>query len=157
MRLVRIIAKIVVIALAFVGAVSLVPYTAPKGAAKAPFGGDVSVHFIPSPDASMKAALVYYTGGGAISPYCSIVVSVLPDTGSETDAQDKKFTVFTGECAGFAVRNGAVLNSPIIEWVSNTTLRITSSINATMLTPVTVTMKKRDASGRVTLQYEAHE
>jgi len=161
MGLVWIVGKIVVIALALVGAVSLVPYLvlylAPKGATKAAFGGDVSVHFIPSPNASMKAALVYYTGGGAISPYCSIVVSILPDTGSETEAQDKKFIVFTGGCEGFTVRNGVMLNSPIVEWRSNTELKITSSINSTMLMPATVTMKKRDASGRVTVQYEAHE
>jgi hypothetical protein len=156
MRLVRIIGKILVIAFALVGAISLVLYLVPK-AAKPPFGGDVHVRFFPSPDASMKAALVSYFGGGGISPYCWTVVSILPDIGSETDAQDKKFTVFTGGCDGFAVRNGAILNSPIVEWLSNTALKITSSINATMLTPATVTMKKRDASGRVTIQYEAHE
>lgn len=155
MKLVVIVGKLVVIALALIGAFSLLVLAKKNEAA--PYGGDAHVRFFLSPDSSMKAALVTYAGGGAISPYCWSQVSVVPSSGSEAEAQDKKFAVFTGGCDGFSVRDGRVEPSPRVEWLSNSELKVTSSINSTLLTPATVTMKKRDASGRVTIRYEAHE
>jgi hypothetical protein len=119
---------------------------------------DAIVRFFPAPDGSMKAAIIFYVGRrGAISPSCDSAVSIVPSSASENDAKDEKFAVFTGGCDPFAVRDKVALSSPLVEWLSNANLKITSSINATIITPASVTMKKRDASNQIVVQFEAHE
>jgi hypothetical protein len=145
--------------LAIVGGLAVVWHLVPWAVRSSSVGQNRPEHigFRDSPDGKLKAAIVTYAGGGAISPYCYQSISVVPAETPDQEAVDSRFEVYSGPCDSFALKEGTMAASPLVEWISDSMLRITISINSTALHPSTVRVKKRDSSGRVTVQFAAHQ
>jgi len=115
-----------------------------------PLGDDHHVNLKSSPSGLMKAALISRFGGGAISPYCTEAIAVAPSTATETMIMTEKFEIFSSnECDTFSDYSP----SPVVEWVSDTKLKVSFSINRTAAFMRTVRLKKQDASGRVSIEF----
>jgi hypothetical protein len=114
---------------------------------------DKSVSAVASPDEKYKAVKVTMAGGGA-SSYCfdsiSIVLASYPDSFAE---RDKAYEIYSAPCDAFANHEP----SPKIEWLSNSALQITVSINSTGFSARTLTLKKLDVTKTVRVTFVAHE
>jgi len=63
-----------------------------------------------------------------------------------------KFNVYSStDCDTFADQSP----SPVVEWISDTTLKISFSINGTSASMRTVLLRKQDASGQVGVEFIA--
>jgi hypothetical protein len=150
------IGRILLWILATVGAVVIGLYLIAAGLVTAIPGGksDRYVSVVLSPNRKFKAAQITYAGGGAISPYCENTVLVVPASIPDDVAErEKRYEVFSAECDTFADHS----RSPKVEWISDSSLKITFSINSTALTGHKVSLKKIDTSGSVGLNFVAHE
>lgn len=116
-------------------------------------GDDYYINLYPSPSGHMKAALVTRSGGGAISPYCTETLTVVPSSASEIEMAAEKFEVYSTDCDTFADHSA----SPTVEWISNEMLRISFSINGTAVSMRTVQLKKQDLSGRILIEFTARQ
>lgn len=118
-----------------------------------PSADDHYIGLVPSPSGHMKAAHITRSGGGGISPYCSESIAVVPTTAAEAEILREELEVYSSDdCDSFADHR----LSPIIEWLSETRLRITFSTRRTAATMKSIKLKKQDASGRVAIEFVAH-
>ena len=156
MRLpVRGIAAAFIVLLAIIGGFTVVAYFAPQQYLAPPAPDHVK--YVGSPDGKLKAAVLTFAGGGALSPCCYRKVLIVPVAATDQEVADSRFEVYSGPCDGFAPRNDIIEPSPRLDWLSDTALRITISINATAVQPTKVDMKKQDASGKVRIEFLAHD
>src|SRR3954463_257090 len=119
MDLLRAFGKFVLFVLAFAGLIALAYLFSFGPRASQAYGApDFSKSFV-APDGRMRAMLLNYNGGGAISPYCYDVVSVLPASAPDAQAGHERFEVFSGECDSFELNEAirTIEKSPIIEWL----------------------------------------
>jgi hypothetical protein len=154
-RIVRITGTTFILLLAIIGGITVVIWFVPKNppTPRAPDG----IRFSPSPDAKFKAALLTFAGGGALSPYCYEKVSIVPAAATDHDAAEDRFEVYSGPCDSFSSTNNIIEQSPKLEWLSDTELRITISINSTAMGLRAVRLKKQDASRKVRVAFLAHD
>jgi hypothetical protein len=115
-----------------------------------PLGDDHYVNIESSPSGYMKAALISRSGGGAISPYCTEAIAVALSAATEKEIMTQEFEIYSSnECDTFSDHSP----SPVVEWVSDTKLKVSFSINKTAASMKTVQLKKRDASGQVSIDF----
>jgi hypothetical protein len=155
MRIVRIIGATLIIMLAVIGGITVIVWLLPRNH-PAPPAPD-HIRFFASPGEKFKATVLTFAGGGALSPYCYEKVSIVPAAATDRDTAESRFEIYSGPCDGFAPRNDVIEQSPKLNWLSDTELRITISINQTAITPVEVRLKKQDASGKVRVEFAAHD
>jgi hypothetical protein len=155
LRIIRSIAAASIMLLAIIGGFTVVAYFAPQRYVAAPTPDHIK--FVGSPDGKLKAAVLTFAGGGALSPFCYEKVAIIPASATDHEVTDNRFEVYSGPCHGFAPRNDIIEPSPRLDWLSDTALRITISINATAVQPIKVDMKKQDASGKVRIEFLAHD
>ena len=107
------------------------------------------------PHGQFKAVQLTYASGSALTggAICVNKVSVLPTSADAAQATSARFNIFVANCASFADHSP----SPKIEWLSDSSLRITAAINDTVLSLAPLTVRSLDASGTIRLQLEAHE
>jgi hypothetical protein len=110
-------------------------------------GPPQSLTYILSPDGRLKAVTALEAGGGGIPPYCIKSISVVSAGASDQDAAQEQFLVFAGDCD----------SRPVVEWLSNTGLRITFSLNHRAANPNRFSLKGRDMSGMVTVAFVVTE
>lgn len=114
---------------------------------------DPYVKLYPSPMGGLTAALVNYSGGGALSPYCyeSIVVfNSIVDI--QTVIKDKRYEVYSAACSSFS--NGDI--SPKITWVLDGKVRVEFALDGLDSGRRDVVMKGTDSTGGVHLEFYAH-
>jgi len=155
LRVIRSIAAAFIVLLAIIGAFTVIAYFEPQRYVAPPTPDYIK--FVGSPDGKLKAAVLTFAGGGALSPFCHEKVSIIPASATDHDVTDSRFEVYSGPCDGFAPKNNIVDQSPKLEWLSDTALRITISINATAAQPRKVELKKQDASGKAKIEFLAHD
>jgi hypothetical protein len=97
--------------------------------------------------------LNYVHGSPLGGTTCVDKLAILPISTDAIQATDPRFWVFDADCASFADHS----SSPAIEWLSDSDLKITASINATAQATKPLNVRKSDASGKVRIQFEAHE
>jgi hypothetical protein len=83
-----------------------------------------------SPDGKYAAVVFSESGGGAISPYCIDVVSIVPASLTRAQAYARHFRVYEGACHSlgfFYPVQGlpTLLNAPLLKWSSSHELEIT--------------------------------
>ena len=145
------IVRLTVVPLALVGLAKVVVFALPfvSGA-----GAPDYVSYLPSPDGSMKVATSTWEGGGAISPYCNVRVTVVPADATPAAASAEAMTVFEGECGTFGVENGVAENSPNAVWQDARTLKVFVSIADTVPAAASIKLRRQDASGRVAVTFD---
>jgi hypothetical protein len=107
------------------------------------------------PQGKFKVVQLTYASGSALTGGLSCVdkVSVLPTSLDSAQATEARFQVFVADCASFADHSP----SPKIEWLTDSSIKITASIDSTALVVTPVNMRKSDVSGTVRIQFEAYE
>lgn len=111
------------------------------------------INFYPSPSGSVKAALIIRDGGGAISPHCSETIIISPATASDEEILMEELEVYSSsDCSTFSDHTP----SPVIEWLSDTKLKIAFSLNGTAASMKSVKLRKQDASGHVAIEFSAY-
>ena len=115
---------------------------------------DKSVTAVASPDGKYKAVRVSLAGGGA-APFCfdtiSVFLSVYPDNFAERES--KYYEVYGALCAAPAKRAGL----PTIEWLSNSSVRITYAPDMAAADAKTPRLKTIDASKFVHVTFVARD
>jgi hypothetical protein len=155
LRIVRIIGTTLVVLLAIIGGIAVIIWFMPKNHPATP--PPEHIRFFPSPDAKFKAAVLMFAGGGALSPYCYEKVSIVPAAAPDRDAAESRFEVYSGPCDSFSSRDNIIEQSPMFEWLSNTELRMTISINSTAMAPRALWLRKQDASGKIRIEFVVHD
>jgi hypothetical protein len=120
------------------------------------------VQWRPAPPSSIRETargqfklvhLIYVDGGPLGGTTCVDKVAILPIAADTASATNPRYWVFVADCDTFADHS----SSPALEWLSDDLLRITASINATAQATKPLNVRKSDASGKVRIQFEAHE
>jgi hypothetical protein len=150
LRQVWLIATFIVAVLGFAAAIALGIWASRSGRPNLPDYIEVR----DSPGKSFKAALLNWSGGGGISPYCNSSVAVAPLEASQEDLSRVEFVVFEDEDCDNFISNE---NSPKIEWVSDSDLRIVFSIKRAEISLRSVRLRRLDASRKVAIQFEIRE
>jgi hypothetical protein len=113
------------------------------------------VREVRSPNEEYRAVIQTWAGGGGLSPYCHQAILVVPAGINLANVHDtQSYEVYSGsECDSFADHSP----SPEITWDGDHTLKVRISINRTAMTGQTVRLRKRDASGAVSIKFSADE
>ena len=147
--------RICVVLLALIGAYHVVLWLVPMAFRKSTGAEAPYLREVRSPKDEYRAVLQTWAGGGGLSPYCNQSVLVVPTGVNLSDLSDKKrYEVYSSnDCDSFADHSP----SPEIVWEDPRTLKIRVSINRTAMNEQTVRLRKRDASGSVTVKFVAEE
>jgi len=151
----RFLRRMCVILLALIGAYHVVLWLVPMAFRKSTVAESPYAREVRSPKDEYRAVLQTWAGGGGLSPYCSQAILVVPPGINLAGLPEKKrYEVYSStECDSFANHSP----SPEIIWEDARTLQIRVSINHAALTEQTVRLRKRDASGSVTVKFAADE
>lgn len=142
-------------ALVLIGAFQVVSWLAHIAFRHAAVADVPDVREVRSPNDEFRAVVQTWTGGGGLSPYCQESILVVPVGTNLTNVHDtKSYEVYSSsECGSFADHSP----SPEITWDGDRTLKIRVSIDRTAMTEQTVRLRKRDASGAVSIKFLAEE
>lgn len=108
-----------------------------------------------SPNDEYRAVIQTWAGGGALSPYCYEAILIVPARVNLANMHDaQSYEVYSGsECDSFADHS----SSPEITWDGDRTLKVRISINRTAMSEHTVRLRKRAASGAVSIKFAMDE
>lgn len=113
-----------------------------------------SIRSLTSPNGDYRADLLTWAGGGGLSPYCYETLLVTPVTVSVQQAESQpRYEVYSGGCGDFSDHS----SSPKVSWITNNKIHVSISINETSKFPMTVKLKKTDATDTVQVVFDAEE
>lgn len=137
--------------LAITGAAHIVSTAASLGVSRWSTANVTSVREVRSPDGQYRAVLHQSEGGGAFSPFCTQAVLIVPSGENLTASKRlKDYEVYsTDACDSFADHAA----SPDFLWIDSRDLRIRFSINHASGAERNLRLRKRDASGAVTVHF----
>jgi len=107
-----------------------------------------------SPDKRYKAVLSGMAGG-ALSPYCIEHIAIVSNDAPPEMEIAEDMIVFTSDCTEFSFKSRLKEQSPSYYWVDNEKLKIRYSIYQNSSYPDRMTLKAKDASGKIAVEYEA--
>jgi len=108
----------------------------------------------PSPSGGAVAALVSYSGGGGLAPYCYDEIVIFNSVLDVRAAiKEKKYQVYSALCASFS--GGG--NSPKLEWVLDSKVRVEFALGDSEFDVRNVVMKGVDETGGVHVEFYAHQ
>ncbi|WP_413183940.1 hypothetical protein [Paraburkholderia sacchari] len=141
--------------LAFIGAFQVASWLAHIAFRNTAVAEVPDVREVRSPNDQYRAVLQTWAGGGGLSPYCQQAILVVPVGINLANVHDtQSYEVYSGsECDSFAAHSP----SPEITWDGDRTLKVRVSINRTAMTEQTFRLRKRDASGAVSIKFSADE
>lgn len=90
--------------------------------------------------------LATWGGGGAISPYCYERLTVVSAEASQEEMIAGDNMVFESECT--------TGGSPSITWEGNEALQVGLAVSEGRVQPYTIKLRRKDASGRITVGLE---
>ncbi|MCU1752117.1 hypothetical protein [Pseudomonas sp. 6D_7.1_Bac1] len=112
------------------------------------------IKLYPSPGGGSTAALVSYSGGGGLSPYCYDEIVIFNKTMDvQVAIKDREYQVYSAGCASFSDRS----NSPKIEWTLDSKVRVEFALGRSSLDARKVVMKGVDKTGSVRVEFYAHQ
>ena len=111
--------------------------------------GDISVKSFPSPDGIYSAEVFEEVGGGAISPFCFVLVAIHPKDVNLIKYKDyEKYQVYSDDCDSFKESS-----SPKIFWIENRTVEINFATTLAQHMSRKMLIRSLDLSGQVKVKF----